>query len=74
MIASPYRISLSSTLSESCCPWYGHNAFGTSLISSGHPATIMSTWALTRTWVIFECKLIILFLLSIDVYMIDRDV
>ena len=42
MIASPHRISPSSTVSESCCPWYGHNAFGTSLISSDHPATIMS--------------------------------
>ena len=35
MIASPRRISPSSTVSESHCPWYGHNAFGTSLISSG---------------------------------------
>ena len=40
MIASPRRISPSSTVSESCCPWYGHNAFGTSLISFGHPVMI----------------------------------
>ena len=47
MIASPHRISPSSTVSESCCPWYGHNAFGTSLISSGHPAMIVSARALS---------------------------
>ena len=46
MIASPCRISPSSTVSESHCPWYGHNAFGTSLISSGHPAMIMSVIAM----------------------------
>ena len=42
MIASPHRISPSSTVSESHCPWYGHKAFGTSLISSGHPVMIVS--------------------------------
>ena len=42
MIASPGRTSQSSIVSESCCPWYGQNAFGTSLISSGHPVIIMS--------------------------------
>ena len=47
MIASPRRISPSSTVSESRCPWYGRNAFGTSLISSGHPAMIVSARALS---------------------------
>ena len=49
MIASPYRISPSSTVSESHCPWYDHNAFGTSLIdlSSGHPVMITSARALS---------------------------
>ena len=47
MIASPCRISPSSTVSESLCPWYGHNAFGTSLISSGNPAMIVSVRALS---------------------------
>ena len=47
MIASPCRISPSSTVSESHCPWYGHNAFGTSLISSGHPVMIVSARALS---------------------------
>ena len=42
MIASPRRISPSSTVGESRCPWYGRNAFGTSLISSGHPVMIVS--------------------------------
>ena len=35
MIASPRRISPSSPVSESRCPWYGRNAFGTSLILKG---------------------------------------
>ena len=47
MITSPCRISLSSTVSESHCPWYGRNALGTSLISSGHPAMIVSARALS---------------------------
>ena len=47
MIASPHRISPSSTVNESCCPWYGCNAFGTSLISSGYPAMIVSARALS---------------------------
>ena len=48
MIASPHRISPSSTVSESHCPWYGRNAFETSLISSGHPVMIVSVRALSR--------------------------
>ena len=68
MIASPRRISPSSTVSESRCPWYGHNAFGTSLISSGHPAMIVSARALSSG------SSLISFLLSINVYMVDRDV
>ena len=40
MIPSPHRISPSLKLSESHCPWYGCNAFGTSLISSNNPAVI----------------------------------
>ena len=47
MIASPHRISPSSTVSESHCPWYGCNAFGTSLISSGHPVMMASARALS---------------------------
>ena len=47
MIASPCRISPSSTVSESSCPWYGHNAFGTLLISSDHPVMITSARALS---------------------------
>ena len=47
MIASLHRISPTSTVSESHCPWYGHNAFGTSLISSGHPVMIVSARALS---------------------------
>ena len=45
MIASPHRISPSFTVSESHCPWYGRNAFGTSLVSSGHPVMIVSARA-----------------------------
>ena len=41
MIVSPHRISPSSTVNESHCPWYGCNAFGTSLISSGHPVMMI---------------------------------
>ena len=48
MIASPCRISPSSTVSASRCPWYGHNAFGTSLILSGHPVMVVSARALSR--------------------------
>ena len=46
MIASPYMISPSST-------WYGHNAFGISLISSGHPTMIMCARALSSgsSWI-----------------------
>ena len=53
MIASPCRISPSSTVSELHCPWYGHNAFGTSLISSGYPAIIMSVRVLSNvsSWI-----------------------
>ena len=47
MIASPHRISPSSTVSESHCPWYGRNAFGTCLISSGHLVMIVSARALS---------------------------
>ena len=47
IIASQHKISPSSTMSESHCPWYGHNAFRTSLMSSGHPAMIMSARALS---------------------------
>ena len=47
MIASPNRISPSSTVSESHCPWYGCNAFGRSLISSGYPAMIVSARVLS---------------------------
>ena len=46
-IASPCRISPFSTVSESCCPWYGCNAFGISLISSGYPVMIISARALS---------------------------
>ena len=72
MIASPYRISPSSTVSESCCPWYGHNTFGTSLILSGHPA--MSCLQVHLQWVILDCELVVSFLLNINVYIINRDV
>ena len=47
MIASPHRISPSPTVSESRCPWYGCNAFGTSLTLSGHPVMIVSARALS---------------------------
>ena len=72
MIASPCRISPLPTVSESHCPWYGCSAFGTSLILSGHPAMIMSARVLQ--WVILDCELVISFLLSINVYVVDRDV
>ena len=45
--------SPSSTVSELHCPWYGHNAFGTSLLSSGYPAIIMSVRVLSNgsSWI-----------------------
>ena len=42
-----FFLSPGGMMSESHCPWYGHNAFGTSLISSGHPVMIVSARALS---------------------------
>ena len=72
MMASSHRISPFSTVSESQCPWYSHNDFRTSLISSGHPAMIMSARTLSSGSSVTE--LVILFLLTINVCVIDGDV
>ena len=45
MITSTCRVSSSSTVSESHCPWYVHSTFGTSLTSSGQLAMISSARA-----------------------------
>ena len=42
MRASPQRMRPCSTVRMFLWPWYGHRVCGTSLISSGHPAMIVS--------------------------------
>ena len=41
VIASPCIIIPSCIVSESYCPWYGHNVVGTSLMSLGDPVMII---------------------------------